>query len=238
MERNGSIPHSQAQVAESGFMSKVYLWMASGLFLSAFGTLFAISSPWVMSFLVSVDAQGRAGLSMGYWGIAISEIVLVIWLSRAMWTLPFAAALGGLALYSFLNGITLSLIFLAYTGSSIASTFAIAAGTFAFFSLYGFMTKSDLSGVRNIAIMGVIGVLIALVVNMFLRSSMMDLVISFIGVAVFIALTAADTQKLKNIFRSGLVAEPHRMALNGALMLYLDFINLFLFLLRILGNRR
>jgi len=137
-----------------------------------------------------------------------------------------------------LMGVTMSCIFLAYTQSSIASTFFITAGTFAVMSVYGFTTKKDLTSIGGLLIMALVGLIIASLVNYFLKSSMFDLIISCIGVLIFVGLTAYDTQKIKALMNQENTEENQKMAIVGSLMLYLDFINLFLFLLRIFGRRR
>jgi FtsH-binding integral membrane protein len=143
-------------------------------------------------------------------------------------------------LYSVLNGLTLSIIFLIYTTGSIASTFFVTAGTFAVMSAYGYLTKSDLSKWGNILFMGLIGIIIASIVNYFMQSETLYAIITYIGVLIFVALTAYDTQKIKtmNIIGNEGTDEDKKEAIMGALTLYLDFINLFLYLLRLLGRRR
>jgi hypothetical protein len=143
-------------------------------------------------------------------------------------------------LYSALNGVTFASIFLLYTSSSIASTFMVASGTFAAMSVYGYVTKRDLTGWGSFLFMGLIGVIIASVVNIFLHSAMITWVTSYLGVFIFVGLTAYDTQKIKMIGQRGFADHEsrHKAAILGALALYLDFINLFLMLLRIMGNRR
>ncbi|MDB5271397.1 MAG: hypothetical protein JWP58_4437, partial [Hymenobacter sp.] len=143
--------------------------------------------------------------------------------------------------YAVLNGVTLSCVFLAYTSASIASTFFVTAGTFGVMSLFGYFTKADLSGWGKLLSMAVIGLVIAMVVNIFLHNSVLEIVTSFIGVLIFTALTAYDTQKLKQLALLGVTEgeeTSHKASILGALTLYLDFVNLFLFLLRIFGRRR
>jgi FtsH-binding integral membrane protein len=143
-------------------------------------------------------------------------------------------------LYAILNGLTMSVIFLVYTSESIASTFYITAGTFAAMSLYGYYTKKDLTSIGNMAMMALIGIIIASIVNMFFHNEMMYWIITYLGLAIFVGLTAYDTQKLKQIGSNGFEYEEsmEKIAILGALTLYLDFINLFLFLLRIFGGRK
>ena len=150
------------------------------------------------------------------------------------------AFFGLIIAYSILNGATLASIFLLYTASSIASTFFVTAGTFGAMALFGYFTKRDLSGIGNMGYMALIGIIIATVVNLFLRSETMMWVITYIGVLVFVALTAYDTQKIKKMVMNAEVVDEstQKIALLGSLTLYLDFINLFLYLLRILGSRK
>ncbi len=177
-----------------------------------------------------------------FFGIIIGEFALVFFLSAKIMTLSPSAATLGFAAYAVLNGVTLSLIFLAYTGASIASSLFITAGTFAGMSIYAVMTKRDLSSLGHYLIMGLWGIIIASVVNMFLRSSALYWLLSYGGVALFLGLTAYDTQMIKRwsdeLGSSPSEADFLRISILGALKLYLDFINLFLFILRIFGRRR
>lgn len=223
---------SQAQVSESNFISKVYMWMALGLVVSAGGSLFMLSQPELLKAVFTNK--------LIFIGLIVVEIGLVIWLSAAAMRLSAAAASAMFLAYSFLNGVTLCSIFLVYTGGSIATTFAITAGTFFFFSIYGLTTKKDLTGIGGLAMMGLIGVIIASVVNIFLKSSGLMWVMTFVGIAVFLALIAYDTQKLKAMHAMAAHDEQmgKKVAILGALALYLDFINLFLLLLRVFGKGR
>ena len=172
--------------------------------------------------------------------LIILELGLVIGISAGINKLSSTAASGLFFLYSALNGVTLSLVFLVYTQESITTTFLITAGTFGAMSFYGFVTKKDLTSIGNLAFMALIGIIIASIVNMFFASSMLYTIISYGGVLIFVALTAYDTQKLKKMgqkLEAGSETE-RKTAILGALRLYLDFINLFLFLLRIFGRRR
>ncbi len=223
---------SQTQVSESGFISKVYLWMSLGLIVSAGASVFMLSQPELLKAVFTNR--------MIFFGLIIAEVGLVIWLSAAAMRLSATAALALFLAYSFLNGVTLCSIFLVYTGGSIATTFAVTAGTFFFFSVYGLTTKKDLTGIGGLAMMGLIGVIIASVVNIFLKSSGLMWVMTFAGIAVFLALIAYDTQKLKAMHAMAAHDEEmsKKVAVLGALALYLDFINLFLLLLRIFGKGR
>ena len=175
-----------------------------------------------------------------FFGLIIGELALVGYISARINKLSsYNATLLFLA-YTILNGLTMAVIFMAYTSESISSTFIITAGTFGVMSLYGYYTKSDLTKIGSLAFMALIGIIIASVVNMFMNSELMSWIISYLGVAIFIGLTAYDTQKLKGIAINGFENEEsmEKSAILGALTLYLDFINLFLFLLRILGDRK
>jgi hypothetical protein len=177
-----------------------------------------------------------------FFGVIIAQFGLVMYLSARISTMSTGAATMGFAAYAALNGVTLSLIFLVYTGTSIASTFFITAGTFAAMSVYALTTRRDLSGLSSYLMMGLWGIIIASLVNMFLRSPGMDWLISFVGVALFLGLTAYDTQIIKRWNEeAGYTSDEAvfiRLSIMGALKLYLDFINLFLFLLRFFGRRR
>lgn len=175
-----------------------------------------------------------------FFGVILAELGLVVWLSGRINSMNASMAIGLFLLYSALNGLTFSILFLVYTSASIASTFFITAGTFGVTSAYGYFTKKDLSSIGNIAFMGLIGIIIATIVNIFVHSEMLYWGITYIGVLVFVGLTAYDTQKMKKMSLELDVEseEGSKGAIMGALALYLDFINMFIFLLRIFGNRR
>lgn len=229
---NKSVIGSQAQVSESSFISKVYLWMALGLMVSAGGSLWILSTPALLKAIFTNN--------MLLIGLMVVEVGMVIWLSAAIRTMGAGLAKALFIGYSFLNGVTLASIFLVYTGASIVQTFLITAGTFFFFALYGATTKKDLTTVGNLAFMGLIGFLLASLVNSFLKSTALMWVTTFIGIAVFLGLIAYDTQKLKALHAAGFESADmeKKIAIMGALTLYLDFINLFILLLRIFGRRR
>ncbi len=230
----------QAQVMVNGFIRSVYNWMAVGLALTGFMAYYVAHSEAMLGLLFSVNGAYLKP-TMLFYGLIIGELALVFYLSARVGKLSASTATALFVGYAALNGVTLSSIFLIYTSSSITSTFFIAAATFVACSIYGMITKRDLTSLGGFMFMGLIGIIIASVVNMFIRSSGMSLIISYIGVFVFIGLTAYDTQKLKNMALSqpdGLDGSIVRKgAIMGALSLYLDFINLFLMLLRIMGNR-
>ena len=175
-----------------------------------------------------------------FWGLLIGELALVWIVSASINRLSLTTATVMFILYSVLNGVTLSFIFLAYTMTSITTVFFITAGTFAAMSLYGYFTKTDLSKMGQILIMALIGLIIATLVNLFVKSSGLTMILSYVGVLIFVGLTAWDTQKIKVMLQTatdtGEAAQ--KIALMGALSIYLDFINLFLYLLRIFGSSR
>jgi uncharacterized protein len=211
------------------FFNAVYAWMAAGLALTA-----------VVAWMVSRQPQVLMSLGAGIWLLFIVQLGLVIAISGAINRIGAAVATALFMLYAAINGVLLSVIFLVYAHTTIASAFMVTAGTFGAVSLYGFVTKADLTKYGTFLLMALIGLIIAIVVNMFLRSGPMDTVISCIGVLLFTALTAYDTQKLKIIAiqTENNPAMAARLSITGALTLYLDFINLFLFILRLMGNKR
>ena len=213
-------------------MNHVYMWMTVGLGLTAFIAWQTASSQAALQFIFSN--------TLVLIGLIIAQLGIVIALSAAVHRFSASTATAMFLLYSCLTGVTLSSIFVVYTTGSIANAFLVTAGTFGAMSIYGAVTKRDLSGMGSFLFMGLIGLLIAMVVNIFLQSAMMDFVISGIGVLVFTGLTAYDTQKLRRFGMNaplGDAAALRRGAILGALTLYLDFINLFLMMLRLLGNR-
>ena len=171
--------------------------------------------------------------------LVVAELALVIYLSARIARMSFASAMVSFLAYSFLNGLTLSVVFLAYTKSSIASTFFVTAGTFAAMSLYGYFTKKDLSSWGNLFFMALIGLIIATIVNVFWANTTLYWITTYAGVLIFVGLTAYDTNRIKQMLANQEVNEgTQKLALLGALTLYLDFINMFLYLLRIFGDRR
>jgi len=213
---------------EQTFIQRVYQWMAAGLALSGLVAFGAAQNPALL----------RALSGGMFFVLMIVELGLVFWLSSQVLKLSPVAAITGFLVYSGLNGLTLSFIFLVYTQASIASTFFIAAGTFAAVSAYGWMTKTDLTSMGGLLFMGLIGVILGSVVNLFFRAPALYWIVTYLGLAVFIGLTAYDTQRLKLIHQNGAGAATEQLAVLGALRLYLDFINMFLLLLRLFGRRR
>lgn len=220
-----------ASLAISRFMSRVYGWMTFGLLITA-GMGFVISSDKALMATL-FRSQGLMLL------LFLVQLGVVIGLSAGIQRMSVGAATFCFLLYSFLTGITFSTIFLVYSLDSIGQVFAITAGSFAGLAIFGYVTKRDLSGVGSFMIMGLWGIIIAAVVNFFLRSSALDFTLSIASVFIFAGLTAYDVQKLKSFATMGDVDSDmgHKGAIMGALTLYLDFINLFLALLRLLGGR-
>lgn len=232
-----SVPYQQSQTMTqsrvNAFIRSVYNWMGIGLAITGVVAWYVSGSETMIRLFF--------GNPILLFGLIIVELAMVFTLSARVAKMKATTAAGLFTFYAALNGITLSSVFLIYTRSSITSTFFICAATFAASSVYGMVTKKDLTSFGQFLFMGLIGIVIASVVNMFVRSSGMSMIISYIGVIVFVGLTAYDTQKIKSMALAqpdGLhAATVQKGAIVGALSLYLDFINLFLMLLRILGNR-
>ena len=216
------------------FMSKVYLWMTIGILLTAVVAM-GFSSDQELVYAVFTN-------KLIYWGLIIAQFGLVIWLSAGINKMNSLMATGMFLLYAALTGVTLSVISLAYTQESIASAFFTTAAGFAGLSAWGFFTKKDLGPVGNFCTMGLFGLVGFGLISLFfpsLMGSVASQVYGLVGIVVFAGLTAYDTQKIKNMASSSRNAEEHQKgAILGALALYLDFINLFLFILRFSGDRR
>lgn len=212
-------------------MRKVYVWMTMALAITGICAYGVATSPNIMQIIY--------GNSMTIWVLFIVELGLVFYTTARIQKLSLTTATTLFIIYSALNGVTLSGIFMVYSMTSIAKVFFITAGTFAAMALYGYFTKTDLSKIGNILFMALIGLIIATVVNLFLKSAMFDLILCYIGVGIFVGLTAWDSQKIKHMLamQVDMSESAQKIALMGALSLYLDFINLFLYLLRIFGNR-
>ncbi|KGF16833.1 membrane protein [Prevotella sp. S7-1-8] len=212
-------------------MRKVYVWMTMALAITGICAYGVATSPNIMQMIY--------GNSMTIWVLFIVELGLVFYTTARIQKLSLTTATTLFIIYSALNGVTLSGIFMVYSMTSIAKVFFITAGTFAAMALYGYFTKTDLSKIGSILFMALIGLIIATVVNLFLKSAMFDLILCYIGVGIFVGLTAWDSQKIKHMLamQVDMSENAQKIALMGALSLYLDFINLFLYLLRIFGNR-
>lgn len=212
-------------------LTQVYAWMTAGLLTTGAVAMFVAGVPGLVFSIV--------GNPIIFWGLIIAQVAMVWILSANVMRLSPAAATAMFLGYALLNGLTLSVIFLVYTAASIASTFFVTAGTFGAMSAYGYFTKRDLSSWGNLLFMALIGLIIASVVNIFWANSTLYWIITYGGVLLFVALTAYDTQKIKHMAAQATdETSERRIAIYGALTLYLDFINLFLYLLRILGSRR
>jgi len=230
-ERNSSILQNVA-TRERTILKNVYLWMTAGLGLTALVAFFVASNPSLLRVLV--------GNTMGFLLIVVGQFALVFYLSARLDRMSQASAIGAFLAYSALNGIMLSTIFAVYAGVVIYKTFFTTALMFGGMSLYAMTTKRDLNKFGSYLVMGLWGLIIASLINMFLGSSGLDYLISFIGVGIFLGLTAWDTQKIIRMneqYGSGIDEETFtKLSIIGALTLYLDFLNLFLFLLRIFGR--
>ena len=213
----------------AGVMRKVYGKMALGLLATAATSYLVLSSPTLLSLLFSSSAA--------IWILFAVELGLVIYLSARIDKLSTGTATALFYAYSILNGVALTPIFLAYTGVSIATTFAITAGTFGAMTIFGYVTRQDLSKIGSFLFMALIGLIVCMLVNLFMKSTMLDLLISCAGVLIFVGLTAWDTQAIKRMCAEADPSTLGKVATMGALSLYLDFINLFLHLLRFFGSR-
>ncbi len=228
-DRNAELTMSEAFPV---LMRKVYLWMTLALLITGFTAYYVATNEAILTAIVTNQIL--------FWGLIIAELGLVFGLSAAINRLSLTTATLMFVVYSVINGATMSFIFLAYTMSSITSVFFITAGTFAAMGLFGYFTKTDLSSMGKILLMALIGIIIATIVNIFVNSSGLEMILNYLGVLIFVGLTAYDTQKIKQML---LIAPDagegaQKVALLGALSLYLDFINLFLYLLRIFGGKR
>ena len=214
----------------SNVMKRVYLTMTLGLLITAFTSLFCANSYSVISFFVQN--------SWAMWVLVIAELGIVFGVSAGINRLSTGTAMALFILFAVINGLMLFPIFFAYTGESIAKTFFITAGTFGAMTIYGYCTNRDLSRWGSILFMALIGLIIASLVNIFVGSDTMGWIISVVGVLIFVGLTAWDTQQIKTMALTAPGAAAGRLAVLGALTLYLDFINMFLYLLRFFGDSR
>ncbi len=232
-ETKNLIGNYASKAAQSTLLRSVYVWMTLALVITGFVSMYVAQSYQLVSFIF--------GNRLALWGMLIAELAVVFYLSARINSISFTKATVMFIIYSILNGATLASIFLVYTMSSIASTFFVAAGTFGVMALYGYITKSDLTRIGNICLMALIGLIIATLVSLFWQNSMLQMIITYAGVILFVGLTAYDSQKIKRLLTADdieVTEETQKIALLGALTLYLDFINLFLYLLRLLGDRK
>ncbi len=216
----------------SAYMTRVFGWMTLALSATALTSLFVASTPALVDLFL--------GNKWVFYGLLIAELFLVGFFAGLINRISAMAATAIFMFYSILNGITLSVLLFAFTSASVATVFFITAGTFAFMAAYGYFTNRDLTSLGSILFMGLIGIIIASVVNLFMESEMLYWIISYAGVFIFVGLTAYDTQKIKNqaLTMSSDDETVQKSAVMGALTLYLDFINLFIYLLRIFGSRK
>ena len=221
------------------YMLSIYNYMASGVLLTGIIALLVSSNAALMSVFFTEGANGHFGPTMLGWVAMLSPLAMVLVMNFGVNKLSETALKGTFWAYCALMGVSLSTIFLAYTGASIATTFFVSAASFGALSLYGYTTKKDLSAFGKFLFMGLVGIIIASIANMFLKSSGLDLAVSILGVLIFAGFTAYDTQRLKELYYQVQGSDmAGKTAVLGALTLYLDFINLFLFLLRFMGDRR
>lgn len=216
---------------QASFITSVYSWMSVALVITAVVAMFTASSPALLNFIF--------GTKLVMWGLILGQLGMVIYLSAAIQRMSATTATVVFLLYSAITGLVLSSVFAIFTAASIASTFFVTAGTFGAMSMYGYFTKRDLTKMGSLLYMALIGLILASLVNWFMASSTLYWITTFAGVLIFTGLIAYDTQKIKdmNIIGNEGTDEDRKEAIMGALTLYLDFINLFLYLLRLLGRR-
>ncbi len=242
--RTGQMTRAEAEAAQIDiglreYMLRIYNYMASGLALTGIIAYGSANTPAILNLLYTTSPEGFLQPTMLAWIAMLSPLGFVLALSFGINRMKPSTAQAVFWGFSAVMGLSLAHIFLVYTGASIARVFFITSGTFAGMSLYGYTTKRDLTGLGSFMFMGLIGIIIASIVNMFLQSTVMHFVISVIGVLVFVGLTAYDTQKIKSLYSElDSAGTATKKAVMGALTLYLDFINLFLMLLRLFGTRR
>lgn len=233
---------NQTGAVAKKFFASVFLWMFVALGISTISSLYMANTPEMLQYLINPETRGFSIL--GYI-VMFAPLGLVLLMSAGLSKLSYGALIGVFILYSVLTGVSLSFILLIYTSGSVIGCFAAAAGIFGLMAVLGYTTNTDLSKFGPILMVGVIGLVIASLINMWLKSPGFDYVMSFVGVAIFTALTAYDVQKLKRI-GAGIeengdaiaADDTKKLAIMGALSLYLDFLNIFLFLLRIFGGRK
>lgn len=232
MIQQRAISTAEAEELQRAFLVKVYGWMMAGLLITGAASMLTLNTPGLLEMLYSSQWVVLA--------LFLVQIGLVGWLSIRLEKMTAATATTIFIGYAALTGLTLSIIFLMYTTESLASTFIVTAGMFGVMSAYGYFTKRDLSGLGSFLMMGLIGMILASVVNIFLGNSTIYWITTYIGILIFVGLTAYDTQKIKAMGLSATMGSEaeQKGAIMGALKLYLDFINLFLLLLRVLGKRR
>ena len=216
-----------------GLMRDVYAWMAIALVITGFTAYTVAGSPLLLGLVFSSK--------FCMWGLVLATIALVWHLSAAVGRMSLKKVAAMFLVYSVLNGITMASIFVVYTMTSIASVFFITAGTFGVMSVYGYVTKADLSKMGNICLMALFGLIVATIVNLFMDNTLLQTIIAYAGILIFVGLTAYDTKRIRELaytYNARATDEGQKLAIMGALTLYLDFINLFLYMLRIFGDRK
>ncbi len=241
MQQSVPMQRSESIARVNTFVRGVYLWMTIGLAITGFTAWFVANSPYLLSLLIQPTPEGGARFTLAFWALMIAPIALSITLQARIQKIKASTATFMFLLYAVLMGAFLSLILLIYSGSSIAHVFFICSGTFLACSIFGWTTKKDLTSVGSFMAMGVLGLFIAHIANIFMQSPMIFMVTSYIGVFVFVGLTAYETQKLKAMALSQPAdldaATLRKGTIMGALDLYINFIMLFIYLLRIFGSR-
>ena len=222
----------------NAFMRRVYVWMTGGLALTAVVSFLVLTTPVLQQLFFSVTPEGLLRPSFIIWGLFIAELIMVFSLSAKIPTMQVGTAKALFLAYAGLNGITLTPLLLAYTGESIFAAFVVTAGTFGVTTIYAMTTKRDLTQMGSFLMMGIIGMLIAIVINIFLGSSMLQFMICLAGVVIFTGLAAYSTQMFRAMaLQAANDVTATKMAILGALNLYISFIGLFQYILMLLGNR-
>ncbi len=227
-----NISSDKANTEECNFISRVFGWMSFALLITGFVAMWVASSPQLVDVII--------GNSYVFYGLLIGQLICVVYLSSVVNKISVQLAQFIFIIYAALNGLTFSTVFLAFTSESIATTFIITAGTFGVMSLYGYFTKKDLTKIGNLALMALIGLIITSIVNWFFNSETFYWISTSVGILIFIALIAYDTQKIKAMNRLGNEGTDadKKEAVMAALTLYLDFINLFHYFLRLFGKKK
>ena len=231
---------SMTQAMTRSFVSNVFLWMFAALGITAATAFLFGSNVNLMSMLINVSPQGGASVSILGWIVTFAPFIIVLVMSARVNKMSVQQTVLWYVIYSILMGMSLSFIFMAYTTASIFKTFIIAAGMFGVMAVVGYTTNTDLTKVGSFLMMALIGIIIATLVNFFMHSARLDYIISIIGVLIFTGLTAFDVQKIKQIGEAGINDGDvmAKITVHAALTLYLDFLNLFLYLLRFFGSSR
>ena len=232
--------YNSTQVLSNTFVANVFMWMFAALGITALTAYLFGTTPDLMMSMFSVRADGSASLNLLGWIVMLAPLIIVFVMSFGMEKMKASTMIILYLVYSVLMGMSLGFIFLAYTGASIAKTFVITAGMFGLMAFLGYTTKTDLTKMGSILLMGLFGIIFATVVNMFMHSESLDYIISIVGVIIFTGLTAYDVQKIKEIGMMGMDNNETmtKISIQAALSLYLDFINLFLYLLRFFGRSK